>query len=349
MNTAPPSALIPEGFVLDEPKTASECPTTVYVKKLKSTQSKTTMAGCLARIADLITDPERARDDGTPPVPAAHCAWWTLRYAHTIAIRDHLSAQTNDHGDPWAPAYVNKHLVAIRQILLTSRRLGHMSAEDWLNTADLEKVDGSREPAGRAVGEDEIANVLRVCVADDSPAGIRDAALIAYLAITGCRRAEAAGARRSNYNPANRTTRFIGKGDKERTSPLNEHAAIWLNRWLALVPSGPGPLFRPIHWSGQIRDRAMSPAAIEHILTKRCDQAKTARFTPHDLRRTWVSNMLGSGADLVLAQKGMGHAAASTTARYDRRGDADLAAAVERLWFPPPAEFADHSPAGQGD
>jgi site-specific recombinase XerD len=78
----------------------------------------------------------------------------------------------------------------------------------------------------------------------------------------------------------------------------------------------------------------MTAQALYLTLQKRAKEAGVAAFSPHDLRRTFVSDLLDAGADLATVQKLAGHADPGTTARYDRRGEAAKAKAAGLLVFP---------------
>ncbi|MEL7313092.1 MAG: site-specific integrase [Pseudomonadota bacterium] len=58
---------------------------------------------------------------------------------------------------------------------------------------------------------------------------------------------------------------------------------------------------------------------VEPKSTERHQHAEVDRFTPHDLRRSYISDLLDEGVDLVAASKQVGHSNVATTARYDRR------------------------------
>ena len=80
------------------------------------------------------------------------------------------------------------------------------------------------------------------------------------------------------------------------------------------------PLFVPVHQSGRMRVARMTTQAVYNMLQKRAGQADIADVTPHDFRRTAISNLIDA-TDLATAQAIAGHADPKTTARYDRRGE----------------------------
>jgi site-specific recombinase XerD len=96
----------------------------------------------------------------------------------------------------------------------------------------------------------------------------------------------------------------------------------------------PGPFLIPIAKCGKIDSRRMTDQAVYLALRKRARQARVKEFSPHDLRRTFASEMLDAGADIATVQKMMGHADPSTTARYDRRGEEVKKKAASLLHFP---------------
>ncbi|MBK8316124.1 MAG: tyrosine-type recombinase/integrase [Acidobacteria bacterium] len=103
--------------------------------------------------------------------------------------------------------------------------------------------------------------------------------------------------------------------------PLPDSALPAIEIWISVRGEGsPGePLLFPVNKGGKIIRRRMTDQAVMKALRTRALRAGVASFSPHDLRRSFVSDLLDNGADLSLAQQLAGHASPKTTARYDRR------------------------------
>ncbi len=104
--------------------------------------------------------------------------------------------------------------------------------------------------------------------------------------------------------------------------------------WLTFRGDSAGPLYVPVNKGGRIHSHRMTEQAIYNVLQKRAREAGLKRFSPHDLRRSFISDLLDAGADIATVQRLMGHANVQTTSRYDHRGEEDKRRAVKLLHVP---------------
>jgi len=137
-----------------------------------------------------------------------------------------------------------------------------------------------------------------------------------------------------DYDPESGQIRLVGKGNKERTNYLENGDADAMADWLVVRGDTPGPLFVPINKGGKMILRRMTDQAIYNMLNRRIEQAGIRDFSPHDLRRTFISNMLDAGADLATVSKIVGHEEINTTAHYDRRPEETKKKAQQLLTVP---------------
>jgi len=301
------------------PLPAARNPAVVYVARL-APGSRQTMMGALEKLA---------RQASTGRLGAADLPWHALRYQHTQALRAWAA-------DRHAPATANKLLSALRGALREAWRLGLIDSESYHRAADLAPVRGVTLPTGRGLSQQELGALFNVCCADQGPAGMRDAALLAIGYAGGLRVAELCALDRADYD---RETGCLmvraGKGRKDRTAYASNGARDALEAWLSIRGDVDGPLFNRINRGGRIEAGSrMYRSSVNARLRRRAQEAGVARFSPHDLRRSFISDALDSGADLATVQKLAGHANPATTARYDRRGEATKRRAAELLRVP---------------
>ncbi len=307
-------------------------PAGVYLARL-APSSRRTMRWALGVIAELLA--------GRPADPM-RVEWAEVGYAEVVAIRAHLAER-------YAPATANRMLAALKGTLRESWRLGQMPAEAYYRAVDVPAIRGQAAPRGRALAEAEIAALLAACGRDASPAGARDAAIVAVLLASGLRRAELAALELADWEPASGALVVReGKGRKGRRA-YAAAAAGRLSAWLEVRGDRPGPLVVPIGRWGELKWRHLSGSGIWWILRRRAREAGVEPFGPHDLRRTWIGALLDAGADLATAQGLAGHANATTTARYDRRGERARRRASALLRLPTVGgNHADHDAGEDG-
>jgi site-specific recombinase XerD len=255
--------------------------------------------------------------------------WGDLKFEYVIAIRTWLADSER------SPATINATLAAVRGTAKAAWALGLLSGDSYGRIASVKGLRASRLPSGRALSAGEVAALFDVCFNDETPAGRRDAAILALLLGAGLRRAECAEIALSDYNSNSQSVTVRGKGDKQRLMPLGESAERAVCDWLRVRGDWPGSLLCRVRKNGAIEQEGISAQAIYKAMAKRGTQARVARFSPHDLRKTYASGLIdSSGGDISTVSHLLGHASIQTTAIYDRRGEAAKRKVVDSLHLP---------------
>lgn len=292
----------------------SQNPAAIYLAQL-APGSRRTMKQALNAIALLVTN-------GTQD--AFTFEWQQLRYQHTAAIRSALM-------EKYAPATANKMLAAMKRTLKEARRMQLITAEDYDRAVDIASIKDQKLLKGRALSAAEISTLLNACTSDTSPTGCRDATMLCCLRV-GLRRSEVVGLDLADFEPTVGALVIIGgKGRKDRIVYLPQKANIHVVNWVELRGDTPGALLLPVNKSNRIISKRLSDQAVLTIMRSRAKKAGIAHFTPHDFRRTFVSDLLDNGVDISTVQQLAGHADPSTTAKYDRRGEDTKRKAIEVL------------------
>src|SRR5690606_3015526 len=143
----------------------------------------------------------------------------------------------------------------------------------------------------------------------------RNAALFALLYGSGLRIGEALGLNGADIAAIRAgTLRVTGKGGKTRVVPVLPVVAEAVLEYQRLCPyhlSAEGPLFRGA------KGGALQPAIIQREMKKmRSALNLPETATPHALRHSFATHLLGRGGDLRAIQELLGHASLSTTQIY---------------------------------
>lgn len=174
----------------------------------------------------------------------------------------------------------------------------------------------AKRPLPRPLTAPDAAALLEeAATLPDAPwVGLRDRALFTLLYGCGLRISEALALNRNDLPAGSATVRVLGKGSKQRQVPVLPavHAAVaaYLDACPWRLPDD-APLFL-----GARGDRLNASVARKQMQTLRGQMGLPDSATPHALRHSFATHLLGSGADLRAIQDLLGHASLSTTQRY---------------------------------
>jgi integrase/recombinase XerC len=158
--------------------------------------------------------------------------------------------------------------------------------------------------------------------------GKRSLAILTLLYGAGLRIGEALSLKRGEAPLKPGAINITGKGNKTRMVPILPVVAAAIGDYLAACPhelKRDAPLFVGT------RGKALGPRPVQAEMAKlRLMLSLDARATPHALRHSFATHLLGEGADLRAIQELLGHASLSTTQRYTAVDAARLAAVYDK-------------------
>jgi site-specific recombinase XerD len=254
--------------------------------------------------------------------------WGSIRYQHVQEVVGVLTKQG------YAPKTINAVIAAVRGVATAAFHMYQMDGDDLERIRGVRMVRGSRLKSGRIVPPGELTGLVQACLHDESPAGIRDIAIIGCLYICGLRRSEVSALRTSNLQLKDKEIRLIGKGNKERKVFLDSGTESAFDDWLDIRGDHEGALFCRVLKGGRLIGGHMTDQAIYSMLQKRWGQAGIPPVSPHDFRRTFISTLLTKGIDLLTVQRMAGHSDPRTTSGYDLRPDEEMRKAALHLHLP---------------
>lgn len=242
----------------------------------------------------------------------------TIQSSTLAKWRAHLS-QTTDK----SPNTINRMISAVKRLMREAAVQGYLSHEAAIA---FEQINGVKVAALKdrikknARVRIEPVEMRTMCENPDgiSLIGLRDAALLATLASSGLRVAEAATLTTNQLRRKGRGYIVLirGKNDIEfREAPISIEAYQHIQTWLTVRPITSDYIFTAFDGRGErATERPLSSVAIWNIVRRYSEAIGLENVKPHDFRR-FVGTQLAQD-DIRQAQKVLGHERIETTARH---------------------------------
>jgi len=149
--------------------------------------------------------------------------------------------------------------------------------------------------------------------------GRRDHALLLVAVQTGLRLSELTGLQRADVAlGAGPHVRCLGKGRKERCTPLTKTTVAVLKAWLREPARRNTATLFPSAQGGRLSPDSVADLLAKHVARAghTCPSLRSKRVTPHVLRHTMAMELLQAGVDRAVIALWLGHESVETTQIY---------------------------------
>ncbi|GAA1184506.1 site-specific tyrosine recombinase XerD [Ornithinimicrobium humiphilum] len=237
-------------------------------------------------------------------------------------VTDFLAAlrRGNDEHPPLAATSAARAVVAVRGL----HRFLTVEGEVEADPAREVQPPAPPRRLPKALSVDDVGRLLQAASLGDTPAALRDRALLELLYGSGARVSEAIGLDLDDLelgrgdDGTGGVVRLFGKGGKERIVPLGRYARDALDAWVvrgrpALARAGTGTPAVFVNVRGGRLSRQSAWTAIRAAAER---AGLRADVSPHTLRHSFATHLLDGGADVRVVQELLGHASVTTTQIY---------------------------------
>jgi integrase/recombinase XerD len=241
----------------------------------------------------------------------------TVNEATVAAYVNELRNARDDDGSArYAPATIARAVAAVRSF-------HRFCVEEGLLASDpSEDIGSPRVPQGipKALSEAEVTALLNA-VTGEEPRALRDQAMLETLYGAGLRISELVGLDLGDLDLYDGLVRVLGKGSKERVTPIGRTARAAIGDYLT---RGRPELSRPRARAEpavflNARGGRLTRQGAWLVVRAAGDRAGLSnRLFPHVLRHSCATHMLDHGADIRVVQELLGHASLSTTQVYTK-------------------------------
>jgi integrase/recombinase XerC len=236
--------------------------------------------------------------------------WPDVARLDHVALRNQLAARRADGIGNVSAA---RELSALKRFIAFAReQTGHAEAS-------APRLRGPRIKKGlpRPVTPDEAVNLADgvAALAGEHWIGARDRAVLLLMYGAGLRIAEALSLTAADL-PLGETLTLTGKGGKQRVVPLLPVVRAAVADYAKRCPyalAGKEPLFKGA------KGGALGQGMVQKAMARaRMALGLPATATPHALRHSFATHLLGAGADLRSLQELLGHASLGSTQIYTK-------------------------------
>lgn len=242
-----------------------------------------------------------------------------VRESHVTDFLAHLRRGDDEH-PPLAATSAARAVVAVRGLHKFLAVEGEVAADP------AQEVQPPTPPRRlpKALSVHDVERLLQAASVGDTPAALRDRALLEVLYGCGARVSEAIGLDLDDLelgraeDGSGGVVRLFGKGSKERIVPMGRYARDALDAWIVrgrpgMAAAGSGTPAVFVNARGGRLSRQSAWNAIK-AAAARADLR--GEISPHTLRHSFATHLLDGGADVRVVQELLGHASVTTTQIY---------------------------------